>query len=163
MNRSRRVVDALDAMGLGEFVEVDLTIVRGLAYYTGTVFELFDAGRTLRAICGGGRYDGLLQALGGVDLPALGFGMGDVVLGELLRERGLAPIGRLEHRRLPRRPSPRTTCRSSSRWRTSSATRAFAWNTRSAPRRWGSSSSWPTRGTRGSRWSSDPTTGPGAR
>jgi histidyl-tRNA synthetase len=87
----RRVVDALGAMGLGAFVEVDLSIVRGLAYYTGTVFELFDAGRTLRAICGGGRYDGLLQALGGVDLPALGFGMGDVVLGELLRESGLAP------------------------------------------------------------------------
>jgi histidyl-tRNA synthetase len=87
----RRVVDALGAMGLGEFVEVDLSIVRGLAYYTGTVFELFDAGRTLRALCGGGRYDGLLQALGGVDLPALGFGMGDVVLGELLKERGLAP------------------------------------------------------------------------
>jgi histidyl-tRNA synthetase len=78
-------------MGLGEFVEVDLTIVRGLAYYTGTVFELFDAGRTLRAICGGGRYDGLLAALGGVDLPALGFGMGDVVLAELLRDRGLVP------------------------------------------------------------------------
>jgi histidyl-tRNA synthetase len=87
----RRVLHALTSMGLGEFVEVDLTIVRGLAYYTGTVFELFDAGRTLRAICGGGRYDGLLQALGGVDIPALGFGMGDVVLGELLRERGLAP------------------------------------------------------------------------
>ncbi len=87
----RRVVDALVAMGLGEFVEVDLTIVRGLAYYTGTVFELFDAGRTLRAICGGGRYDGLLAALGGVDLPALGFGMGDVVLAELLRDRGLVP------------------------------------------------------------------------
>ena len=87
----RRVVDALGAMGLGEFVEVDLTIVRGLAYYTGTVFELFDAGRTLRAICGGGRFDGLLEALGGVNLPALGFGMGDVVLGELLRDRGLVP------------------------------------------------------------------------
>jgi histidyl-tRNA synthetase len=87
----RRVVEALGAMGLGSFVEVDLTIVRGLAYYTGAVFELFDTGRTLRAICGGGRYDGLLQALGGVDLPALGFGMGDVVLGELLRERGLVP------------------------------------------------------------------------
>lgn len=82
---------ALDAMGLGEFVDLDLTIVRGLAYYTGTVFELFDAGRTLRAICGGGRYDNLLQAVGGVDLPALGFGMGDVVLGELLRDRGLVP------------------------------------------------------------------------
>jgi len=87
----RRVVDALGAMGIGEFVEVDLSIVRGLAYYTGTVFELFDAGRTLRAICGGGRYDGLLEALGGVDLPALGFGMGDVVLAELLRDRGLVP------------------------------------------------------------------------
>ncbi len=87
----RRVVDALAAMGLADFVEVDLTIVRGLAYYTGTVFELFDAGRTLRAICGGGRYDDLLEALGGVALPALGFGMGDVVLAELLRERGLVP------------------------------------------------------------------------
>ena len=87
----RRIVDALGAMGLGDFVEVDLSIVRGLAYYTGTVFELFDAGRTLRAICGGGRYDGLLEALGGVDLPALGFGMGDVVLAELLHDRGLVP------------------------------------------------------------------------
>ncbi len=87
----RRVVDALGAMGLADFVDVDLTIVRGLAYYTGTVFELFDAGRTLRAICGGGRYDDLLETLGGVALPALGFGMGDVVLAELLRERGLVP------------------------------------------------------------------------
>src|SRR5438876_1105176 len=68
----------------------DLTIVRGLAYYTGIVFELFDRGKSLRAVCGGGRYDGLLKALGGVDLPALGFGMGDVVLGELLKERGPA-------------------------------------------------------------------------
>ena len=85
---------ALDAMGIGSFVDVDMTIVRGLAYYTGTVFELFDAGRSLRAICGGGRYDDLLRSLGGVDLPALGFGMGDVVLGELLRERNLLP----EHR-----------------------------------------------------------------
>ena len=77
-------LDALGAMGLGEFVDVDLSIVRGLDYYTGVVFELFDAGRSLRAICGGGRYDGLLDALGGVDLPATGFGMGDVVLAELL-------------------------------------------------------------------------------
>ncbi|HEX7024333.1 MAG TPA: ATP phosphoribosyltransferase regulatory subunit, partial [Gemmatimonadales bacterium] len=86
-----RTIAALEAMGLEEFVDLDLTIVRGLAYYTGTVFELFDAQRSLRAICGGGRYDDLLQRVGGVDLPALGFGMGDVVLGELLRERGLAP------------------------------------------------------------------------
>ena len=82
---------AIEAMGLGAFVDVDLSIVRGLAYYTGTVFELFDAGRSLRAIAGGGRYDELLRLLGGVDLPAVGFAIGDVVLGELLRERGLAP------------------------------------------------------------------------
>ncbi|HMS02429.1 MAG TPA: ATP phosphoribosyltransferase regulatory subunit, partial [Gemmatimonadaceae bacterium] len=78
----------LDALGVGEFLRLDLTIVRGLAYYTGIVFELFDAQGEFRAICGGGRYDRLLHALGGVDLPALGFGMGDVVLGELLRARG---------------------------------------------------------------------------
>jgi histidyl-tRNA synthetase len=78
-------IRALEAMGLDEFVSIDLTIVRGLAYYTGIVFELFDAQKSLRAIAGGGRYDGLL------DLPALGFGMGDVVLGELLKERGVAP------------------------------------------------------------------------
>jgi histidyl-tRNA synthetase len=87
----RRTITALDAMGLGEFLDLDLTIVRGLAYYTGTVFELFDAQRSLRAICGGGRYDDLLRRAGGPDMPALGFGMGDVVLSELLRERGLAP------------------------------------------------------------------------
>ena len=91
-------VKSLAAMGLGDFVQVDLSIVRGLAYYTGVVFELFDAKRELRAICGGGRYDGLMKALGGIDLPALGFGMGDVVLGELLKERGAVPktAGRLE-------------------------------------------------------------------
>jgi histidyl-tRNA synthetase len=87
----RRTLEALGAMGFGEYLDLDLGIVRGLAYYTGTVFELFDARGELRAICGGGRYDNLLESLGGVDLPALGFGMGDVVLGELLRERGLAP------------------------------------------------------------------------
>ena len=74
-------IRALQAMGLGDFVTIDFTIVRGLAYYTGIVFELFDTQKELRAICGGGRYDGLLE------LPALGFGMGDVVLGELLKER----------------------------------------------------------------------------
>ena len=83
----------LDALGVREYVDLDLRIVRGLAYYTGIVFELFDATGEFRAICGGGRYDNLLQALGGVDMPALGFGMGDVVLGELLRARGLMPSG----------------------------------------------------------------------
>jgi histidyl-tRNA synthetase len=86
-----QVLDGLDTMGLSDFVEVDFSIVRGLAYYTGTVFELFDRQGTFRAICGGGRYDTLLASLGGVDLPAVGFGMGDVVLGELLKDRGLRP------------------------------------------------------------------------
>ena len=75
--------------GDASWLRVDLSIVRGLAYYTGIVFELFDRSGEFRAICGGGRYDTLLQSLGGADLPALGFGMGDVVLGELLRAKGL--------------------------------------------------------------------------
>ena len=82
---------ALEAMGLGGFLEFDPSIVRGLAYYTGIVFELFDARGELRAICGGGRYDRLLELVGGEPLPAVGFGMGDVVLEELLRERDLLP------------------------------------------------------------------------
>jgi histidyl-tRNA synthetase len=81
----------LESLGVREWVKLDLSIVRGLAYYTGIVFELFDAKGELRAICGGGRYDTLLESLGGVSLPALGFGMGDVVLGELLRARGKMP------------------------------------------------------------------------
>ncbi len=84
-------LEALDAMSLGEFIDVDLSTVRGLAYYTGIVFELFDAQHSLRAICGGGRYDDLLAARGGVDLPAVGFGMGDVVLSELLRDQKKGP------------------------------------------------------------------------
>jgi histidyl-tRNA synthetase len=87
----RATVDALAAMGLADYIDVDLTIVRGLAYYTGTVFELFDASRTLRAIAGGGRYDDLLGLLGEVNLPAVGFAMGDVVIGELLKDRKLVP------------------------------------------------------------------------
>ena len=86
-----QLLDHLAALGVSDWVDVDLTIVRGLAYYTGTVFELFDARGEFRAICGGGRYDNLLASLSGVDLPALGFGMGDVVLGELLKERGRLP------------------------------------------------------------------------
>ncbi len=91
LDRFERYFQCLTALGVADWVLLDLTIVRGLAYYTGIVFELFDARGEFRAICGGGRYDNLLQALGGVDLPALGFGMGDVVLGELLRARGLMP------------------------------------------------------------------------
>lgn len=87
----RRYFECLDGLGVLDWVTIDLTIVRGLAYYTGIVFELFDAHGELRAICGGGRYDTLLLSLGGVDQPALGFGMGDVVLAELLRDRKLLP------------------------------------------------------------------------
>ena len=89
--RLDRYTDHLRALGVAEWARFDLSIVRGLAYYTGIVFELFDAKGQFRAISGGGRYDTLLQSLGKVDLPALGFGMGDVVLGELLRDRGLMP------------------------------------------------------------------------
>jgi histidyl-tRNA synthetase len=88
-----RYFECLGGLDVLDWVTIDLKIVRGLAYYTGIVFELFVAKGELRAICGGGRYDTLLQSLGGVDLPALGFGMGDVVLGELLRDRGLLPSG----------------------------------------------------------------------
>jgi histidyl-tRNA synthetase len=77
--------------GLAAFCELDFKIVRGLAYYTGIVWEIHDRKGELRAIAGGGRYDNLLKLVSGVDLPALGFGMGDVVLGELLKDRGLVP------------------------------------------------------------------------
>jgi histidyl-tRNA synthetase len=87
----RTLFDTLEAMGLGGFLRFDLSVVRGLGYYTGIVWELFDARGELRAIAGGGRYDGLLAAVGGTDLPALGFGMGDVVLRELLADRNLLP------------------------------------------------------------------------
>jgi histidyl-tRNA synthetase len=76
---------------LAAFCKVDFKIVRGLAYYTGIVWEIHDCKGELRAVAGGGRYDGLLKQVSGVDLPALGFGMGDVVLGELLKDRGLLP------------------------------------------------------------------------
>jgi histidyl-tRNA synthetase len=81
----------LESLGLGDYLEFDLRIVRGLAYYTGIVFELFDRRGEFRAICGGGRYDRLLELVGGDPLPAVGFGMGDVVLAELLEDRGLLP------------------------------------------------------------------------
>ncbi len=81
-----RLLAALDSRGLAGYAGCDLSIVRGLAYYTGIVFEVFDRTGDNRAIAAGGRYDSLLASLCGVDLPALGFGMGDVVLGNLLRE-----------------------------------------------------------------------------
>ncbi|MCK5482902.1 MAG: histidine--tRNA ligase [Gemmatimonadetes bacterium] len=91
--RLNRFREQIEAAGLEDFVELDLRLVRGLAYYTGLVFEIWDRKGKFRAICGGGRYDDLLEAVGGPALPALGFGMGDVVLGELLRDRDLVPEG----------------------------------------------------------------------
>lgn len=85
-----RYFDALEALGFADWVQFDMKIVRGLAYYTGIVFEIFDRKGELRAICGGGRYDNLFLTLTGNALPALGFGFGDVVLGELLKDRKLA-------------------------------------------------------------------------
>src|SRR5437867_5425168 len=83
-----KLVDALDGRGLADFVAIDIGIVRGLAYYTGIVFEVFDRAGKFRAIAGGGRYDNLISQLsdGAVSLPALGFAMGDVVLSELMNE-----------------------------------------------------------------------------
>ena len=91
IDRLTRFFECLAALGVEDWTRIDLRIVRGLAYYTGIVFELFDAHGEHRAICGGGRYDNLLKDLAGVDMPALGFGMGDVVLGDLLRSRGKLP------------------------------------------------------------------------
>ena len=87
------ILDQLAARGLADFVKVDYGVIRGLAYYTGPVFEAFDIKGEFRAICGGGRYDHLIKQVSGgkADLPALGFGMGDVVLFELLKSRGLLP------------------------------------------------------------------------
>jgi histidyl-tRNA synthetase len=85
------LLDAARDLGIGDWIEPDFKIVRGLAYYTGPVWEIFDRSRSLRAVAGGGRYDRLIASLGGPELPALGFGMGDVVLGELLAERNLTP------------------------------------------------------------------------
>lgn len=87
------IIANLAARGLGAFVKVDYGVIRGLAYYTGPVFEAFDQKGEFRAIAGGGRYDNLIKLVSGgkVDLPALGFGMGDVVLSELLKSRKLVP------------------------------------------------------------------------
>jgi len=83
--------DAIDSYGISEWVEFDASIVRGLAYYTGSVFEAHDRDGKFRAICGGGRYDKLISTLGGKDLPATGFGFGDMVIMELLADKGLVP------------------------------------------------------------------------
>jgi histidyl-tRNA synthetase len=85
------LLGTLKSMGFGECIVMDLTIVRGLAYYTGFVFEAFETGGEARALAGGGRYDALVKKLGGPDLPAVGFGMGDVTLRDLLEAKKLIP------------------------------------------------------------------------
>lgn len=87
----RKVLAGLASMGLGDFIAVDLSVVRGLAYYTGFVFEAFDRKGDLRALAGGGRYNDLVKKLGGPELPAVGFAIGDVTTGLLLEQRGLTP------------------------------------------------------------------------
>ncbi len=91
LNDWRQVLNALEAMGLADFVAVDLGVVRGLAYYTGFVFEAFDRKGDLRALAGGGRYDDLVGKLGGPPLPAVGFAIGDMTMELLLEQRGLLP------------------------------------------------------------------------
>ena len=83
--------EAIESYGISDWVEFDASIVRGLAYYTGSVFEVNDRKGEFRAICGGGRYDKLLSTLGGKDLPATGFGFGDMVIMELLKDKNLLP------------------------------------------------------------------------
>ncbi len=81
----------LETFGIADWCEYDLSIVRGLAYYTGTVFEIHEASGAERAMAGGGRYDGLIKMFGGPATPAVGFGMGDVVLMNVLADKGLLP------------------------------------------------------------------------
>lgn len=87
------IAQDLSDRGLGSYFKIDYRIIRGLAYYTGTVFEAFDTSKKFRAIAGGGRYDKLISLISGgkVDLPAIGFGMGDVVIIELLKSLGKLP------------------------------------------------------------------------
>lgn len=89
IGRLNRLFELLEAMGVGDFCVFDIGIVRGLAYYTGIVFEIYDKASSLRAIGGGGRYDDLLKQFGGPVIPATGFGIGDCILGILLEGKGL--------------------------------------------------------------------------
>ena len=87
----RQLFTLLESYGAREWIEFDASVVRGLAYYTGPVFEVHDRNGELRAVCGGGRYDKLIGSMGGKDLPATGFGFGDMVVLELLSSKGLVP------------------------------------------------------------------------
>jgi len=86
-----RLFTLAEAYGMSDWILLDASVVRGLAYYTGIVFEAFDRRGELRAIAGGGRYDKLLETFGGPPTPAVGFGFGDAVIVELLKDRGILP------------------------------------------------------------------------
>ncbi|KAL9264014.1 Histidine--tRNA ligase, chloroplastic/mitochondrial-like protein, partial [Drosera capensis] len=92
----KQLFSLAEKFGYSGWIQFDASIVRGLAYYTGIVFEGFDREGKLRAICGGGRYDKLLSTFGGDDIPACGFGFGDAVIVELLKEKNLVPELNLE-------------------------------------------------------------------
>jgi histidyl-tRNA synthetase len=90
----QRVLAAIEALGVKDYVHYDSGVIRGLPYYTGLVFEAFDVSGSLRrSILGGGRYNNLMAAVGGDPTPAVGFAMGDLVLSLMLKERGLLPAG----------------------------------------------------------------------
>lgn len=91
LNDWQALLRGLKSAGVGDFIQIDLGIVRGLAYYTGFVFEAFEASRAGRALAGGGRYDALVKKLGGPPMPAVGFAMGDVTLSDLLEAKQLLP------------------------------------------------------------------------
>ena len=93
------IIDNLKARGLSEYVKIDLNVVRGLAYYTGTVFEVFDTKKSMRAVAGGGRYDKLCSVIsdGSADIPACGFAMGDVVISDFIKSTKKANAQLLNH------------------------------------------------------------------
>jgi histidyl-tRNA synthetase len=91
LQETRRVFDCLSSYGVEGVCQFDISIVRGLLYYTGPVFEFYDSARKFRAICGGGRYDNLLESYGGERITAVGLGFGDVVITEILADKGLLP------------------------------------------------------------------------
>lgn len=96
VDRIRELRDTLESYGIADTVKIDLSIIRGLAYYTGLVFEIFDTKGELRAVCGGGRYDDLIELFGGEQTPAVGFAIGDAVIEELMKREGVWPAEELE-------------------------------------------------------------------
>ena len=91
LTEARELIDICRSYGIDKYMSFDMSVVRGLSYYTGTVFEVYDMQGKSRAICGGGRYDKLIETYGGPSVPMVGFGFGDVVISDILEERNLFP------------------------------------------------------------------------